>query len=70
MENLFPIQGKHSPPKPDTTLCTGAGGPVGGMGLWAGTRITPRVPRLLLSPYGAPDSPGGTMPDREMDNAA
>lgn len=74
LENLFPIQGKHSPPKPDTALCTWAGGPVGGMGLWAGTRITPRVPCRppLLSPYGpeAASPPGGPMPDREMDNAA
>lgn len=69
LANRFPIQGKHSPPKPGTALCTGAGGPGAVMGLWAGTRITPRLPRLLFSPYETEASTGGIIPEREIDSA-
>lgn len=69
LANLFPIQGKHSPPKPGTALWTGAGGPGAATGLWAGTLITPRLPRLLPSPYESEASTGGMIPDREIDSA-
>lgn len=69
LANRFPIHGKHSPPKPGTAPWTAAGGPGAVMGLWAGTRITPRLPRLLLSPYEPGASPGGIIPEREIDSA-
>lgn len=50
LANLFPIHGKQSPPNPGTALWTGAWGPAAVMGLWAGTRITPRLPMFLFSP--------------------
>lgn len=69
LANLFPIHGKHRPPKPGTAPWTGAGGPVAVTGLWAGTRITPRLPRPLFSPYEPGASTGGMIPEREIDSA-
>lgn len=39
------------------------------MGLWAGTRITPRLARLLFSAYEPDASTEGIIPEREIDSA-